>query len=300
MNRKKFLVILLVIFLVIYGGIVFYTNGLYGHSFSFLVKNYDLLPASIIATVKSPFLYTFAVDGILKEVGGMNETTSPYWWLNSGGKLILAEGLGKTVQGELPVTDKWRLAYLKANPLDTDNGYHPQNIFRLVTRSKWQNFTQEGYFLITKDNLSDSPNRNASNGLLFFNRYQDGQNLYYTGIRVDGYAVIKKKIRGVYYTMDYKPFISVGSYYNRETNPSFLPKNTWIGLKSEIKTNPDGTVAIKLYVDLNKTGKWVLAAGAVDNGKSFGGAVINSEGYAGIRTDFMDVWFDDYRLTTIK
>jgi len=31
-------------------------------------------------------------------------------------------------------------------------------------------------------------------------------------------------------------------------------------------------------------------------GKSFGGAAFMQEGYVGIRTDFMDVKFDNYKL----
>ena len=39
--------------------------------------------------------------------------------------------------------------------------------------------------------------------MLLFNRYQDGQTLYYGGVRVDGAAVIKKKLAGVYTTLAY-------------------------------------------------------------------------------------------------
>jgi hypothetical protein len=41
-------------------------------------------------------------------------------------------------------------------------------------------------------------------------------------------------------------------------------------------------------------------AEAKDDGKTFGGAAILNEGYAGIRTDFMDVEFDDYKIEVIK
>lgn len=254
--------------------------------------------ASAAATVSSPFHYAFSVDGRLSEAGNMDESTSPYWWINSGGYMYLKDGIGKTIQGSLPSLDKWRLAFAKANPEDTDNGYHPQNIFRMPTRSKWQNFRQEAYFKVVKDNLSASPNRAASNGLLLFNRYQDGNSLYYTGVRVDGAAVIKKKINGTYYTLSYKPFFP-GAKYNRDTNPNLIPKNTWIGVRSELKNNANGSVNIKLYVDNGKTGNWVLAAEATDDGRSFGGGAITASGYAGIRTDFMDVEFDDFRATNL-
>ena len=269
-------------------------------SFEKIVRGIILLPssqmASVAASVGSPFHYTFKVDGVLDEAGKMGDSSSPYWWLNSGGQFYLKDSIGKTVQGELGQFNKWRLVYNIANPTDTDSGYHPQNIFRLITRSKWQSFTQEAYFNIVKLNMSASQNRNTSNGLLFFNRYQDGNNLYYAGIRVDGAAVIKKKINGSYYTLAQKSFYNADAPYNRDTNPNLIPGQKWIGLKSEIKTNSDNTVDIKLFIDKDKTGNWILAVEARDDGKSFGGAAISNEGYAGIRTDFMDVEFDDYKM----
>src|SRR3989338_3479902 len=144
-----------------------------------------------IAATQSSFSYSFSVDGSLQESGSMDKSTSPFWWLNSGGLFILKDGLGMTIQGDLNAANKWNIAYASANPVDTDIGYRPQNIFRLVTKSKWQNFDQRVYFKITKLNMSESPNRNASNGFLLFNRYIDGDNLYYTGVRVDGSVVIK-------------------------------------------------------------------------------------------------------------
>ena len=253
--------------------------------------------ASIAALVNSPFYYNFKVDGTLSETGKMDDSSSPYWWLNSGGQFFLKDGISKTVQGELSQFNKWRLAYSLSNPVDTDNGYHPQNIFRLVTRSKWGNFQQEIYFKINKLNKSQSPERNAWSGILLFNRYQNGDNLYYTGIRVDGRAIIKKKINGKYYTMAEKAFYS--GVYNRDTTPNLIPENKWIGLRSEVKANADGTVNIKVFIDKDNTSIWTLAAEATDDGKSYGGAAILNEGYAGIRTDFMDVEFDNYRIKII-
>lgn len=295
--KKYFLGFLVFVFLV--GGIVVWQNSYFGK----IARNVVLLPsgqmASLAALVQSPFYYSFKVDGVLDEAGKMNDSSSPYFWLNSGGQFFLKGGAGMTVQGELGQFNKWRLAYFASNSIDTDNGYHPQNIFRLVTRSKWQNFTQEVYFKITKLNMSASTNRNASNGVLLFNRYQNGNSLYYTGIRVDGTAVIKKKINGTYYTLAQKSFYDSSVPYNRDTNPNLIPSQKWIGLKSEIKTNPDNTVSIKVFMDKDKTGNWILAAEATDDGKSYGGTPILSEGYAGIRTDFMDVEFDDYKIVKL-
>lgn len=285
-------------FLILAGGIVVWQSSYFEKIVRNVVLLSDRQTASVAALIQSPFYYSFKVDGVLDEAGKMDDSSSPYFWLNSGGQFILKNGIGKTVQGELNKFNKWRLAYYASNPIDTDDGYHPQNILRLVTRSNWQNFRQEIYYRITKDQLSASPNRNASNGLLLFNRYLNGNNLYYTGIRVDGTAVIKKKINGTYYTMAQKPFLS-GTKYDRNSNPNLLPKNVWIGLRSEIKTNNDGTVSIKLFADNGKTGNWVLVAETIDDGKTYGDSPILNSGYAGIRTDFMDVEFDDYAIRNI-
>ncbi len=261
-------------------------------SFSTLVGAYFFAPLAVSAvtatTVTSPFSYNFTVDGSLAEANVAEKSSSGYWWVNSGGRMYLSGGEGKTIQGSLPATDTWRVLYAATNPVDTDAGAHPQNIFRLVGRSLWHNFTQQAYFTIKSDNLSTSSNRNASNGLLFFNRYQDGSTLYYAGVRVDGYAVIKKKYHGTYTTLSYVKIFP--GTYNHDTNPNLLPKDTQIGMKTEVATT-DGKVTIKLYTDVGKTGVWKLVATATDST-----SIIDTPGFGGIRTDFMDASFDDYKI----
>lgn len=300
MSKYRYYIVGLALLAILVAGLfVVAQSSFFNRAVRYAALQQDKQTAAVTAAVGSTFYFTFKVDGILDEAGRMDDSSSPYWWLNSGGRFMLSSSTGKTAHGELPQYSKWRIAYAAANPADTDNGYHPQNIFRLVTRSKWQNFSQEVYFQSAKLNMSSSTNRNASNGVLLFNRYQNGNNLYYAGVRVDGTAVIKKKINGMYYTMAQRPFYNKGSPYNRDTNPNFIPMKKWIGLKSEIKTNLDTTVSIKLFIDREKMGNWVLAAEAIDDGRSYGGAVISNEGFAGIRTDFMDVEFDDYRAVKI-
>lgn len=252
------------------------------------------LSAAGSATVPSPYLYNFDQSGTLVEAGSLDSSSSPYWWLNSGAYMVFKEdsrgfGRGFTNFGELPSNNYWRELYNRNNPVDTDNGYHPQNIFRLTTRSQWQDARQEAYFVIRENNLSESPNRNASNGLLLFNRYQDGDNLYYTGVRVDGSAVIKKKQNGQYTTLAQVKGIYPGSYNNSD-NPNLLPKDKWIGLRSEVVNQSNGSVSIKLYLDKGWSGNWELVAETVDRKNP-----ITKQGYGGIRTDFMDVMFENYR-----
>lgn len=241
---------------------------------------------------------SFSEDSTLEEVGGINESTNQHWWVNSGAFLFVNSGIGSTLHGELPRSSRWQIDYKKYNASETDGGYHPQNIFRLITRSKWKNLQQECYYKIDRYILSKAKERSESNGLLLFNRYQDGDNLYYTGIRVDGFAVIKKKIKGQYFTMAYERVFP--GKYDRKKKPNLLPLHQWIGLRSEVSDTENGSVNIKVFMDRNRDGNWKLVAEATDNGKSFGGKVIAEAGHAGIRTDFMDVEFDDYRIEEMK
>ena len=162
----------------------------------------------------------------------------------------------------------------------------------------WGDSRQEMYFRITMIQESSSPNRNQSNGVWNLNRYHDENNLYYSGIRVDGKAVIKKKIDGKYYTMATKSLIS-NSVYNRDSNATLLPLNVWIGLRSEIITDNGGVVHIIVYTDIGRTGNWKKVVEAFDNGATFGKGPFENPGHAGIRTDFMDVQFDDYTITSL-
>ncbi len=242
------------------------------------------------------FLDNFTQDKTIEEAGAMNESKNAGWWLNSGAFLYVKDGIAATVAGRLPEGSKWQKSYKGYNSQDTDKGFQPQNIFRLVTRSRWENFSQIAYYRIKADNLLNSEFRSESNGLLLFNRYKDGDNLYYAGIRVDGFAVIKKKLKGEYTTLDYQR-VYLGDY-NRDTNPNLLPKNVWIGLRAEVQT-VNNVTEIKLFLDKNQTGVWELVAQAKDDGSETGDQITGS-GFAGIRTDFMDVEFDNYRIEAKK
>ncbi len=249
------------------------------------------------SSVGTTFEDSFDATYVVREMGSMNISNNRNWWVSSGGYFYSENGVGRTSMGALFPMDPWRVAYALANPVDTDGGYYPQNIFRLVSRQVWNNFTQEAYVRIARINMSASPNRNASNGILFFNRYQDAYNLYYAGIRVDGAAVIKKKLHGTYYTLAYKPLYQTDTAYDRDANPNVLPLHRWIGLRSEVRTDPETqAVTIKLFVDMRGIGDWVLAAEAIDDGRMYGGETIAQPGYAGMRTDFMDAEFSRYSI----
>ncbi|KKS85540.1 MAG: hypothetical protein UV60_C0007G0027 [Parcubacteria group bacterium GW2011_GWA2_43_11] len=243
--------------------------------------------------VTSPFLYTFNADGILYETGSMSESSSPYFWLNSGGKMLFKNGLGSTIMGALPASDRWATLYKSSSSVDTDQGKYPQNLFRLLTRSKWNNASQEVKFKIDKINTTNTPNRDGYSGILLMSRYLDGNNLYYAGIRMDGEAVIKKKINGTYYTLASKKQVFPGTY-NKSTNPNLIPEKTWMRLKSDVRTQSDGSVTITLSLDRGN-GKYETILTTKDT-KSYGGATLTKDGYVGIRSDYMDLEFDNFRV----
>jgi len=229
---------------------------------------------------------------VVQETKSMEESTDRHWWVNSGAYLKIYGAVSQTNHGELPQKDKWRILYASNNPLDTDNGFHPQNIFRLISRQSHQDFIQEVYFRLDKYRPSESPNRDMHNGMLLIGRYVDDDNLYYSGLRVDGNAVIKKKYKGRYYTLALKK--NIEGVYSRNTNPNLIPIERWIGLRNEIADNPDGSVSIKLYV--NMFDSWELVAEVIDNGTGTGGKAIRGQGFTGIRTDFMDASFMGYTV----
>ena len=230
----------------------------------------------------------------IPESANPNQSINAIWWLSSGAYAYIDNGVARSVQGRLASHDPWRLIFLASNPIDTDNGYYPQNIFRLVTRAETLNYRQEVYVRISRINLSKSPNRNESNGIHLFNRYQDENSIYYTGIRVDGFAFIKKKYRGEYSTLASSRLID-SPLYDRTDYPNALPLNQWIGVASEIRTLPDGSILIDMFVDRNRSGTWEHVATATDR-PTPSNPVISESGRMGIRTDFMDVEFTDYRV----
>ena len=284
--------ILLVLILIITGtsGLIFYLHPELNENF----RNASW-QTSMQKRIFGEFHDNFERTEILKETALSSESDNASWWLSSGGEMVVEGSLAKTLQQNLSVDNYWYSRYKSNNPTDTDGGLHPQNIFRLVTKEKWKNYTQQIYFMVNKDNLSQSSNRNSSNGIFLFNRYQDENNLYYTGLRVDGRVIIKKKVNGYYYTMANKVVLK-GLDYNYESNPNLIPKNIWIGLKSETINNLNKSVKIRLMMDLGRQNRWQTVLEVEDDGRSFGGPAIRKEGNAGIRTDFMDVQFDDYRI----
>lgn len=253
--------------------------------------------ASVALFAEPEWHYKFQSDGILEETGILSESSSPFWWVNSGGQLIIKGGVGQTFSGNAREDSKWNRAYKASSPSDTDLGAHPQNIFRLLSKNKWLSASTELRFKITRVHMSESENRNESNGVLLIMRYLDSDNLYYAGLRVDGHAVIKKKRDGIYYTLAEKQIFDSEAPYQKYTNPNLLPGQVWLGMRTDISTNSEGYVQIAVLVD--KGGGWQEVLNVVDNGGRHG-SIIKDAGLFGIRTDFMDLQFDDFKIFKIN
>ncbi len=264
-----------------------------------LNKNSPINNRNIVSQEMKIFQDNFSKDKIVEEAGDLNSSRDENWWVNSGAFLYVKNGVGQTIFGKLKKDNKWQKDYYDYNKQETDNGYRPQNIFRLITKSRWRNLQQEVYFNIQHYELSPDKHRSESNGFLLFNRYQDGDNLYYTGLRVDGAVVVKKKYKGKYYLLGYKKILK--GKYDRKKKANLIPQQKWLGLKSEVRTIKNNQVTIQVFVKLKEgQNNWQKILSVKDDGKKYGGPAILNEGYAGIRTDFMDVKFDNYKIRELK
>ncbi len=256
----------------------------------FLILLVTVLLVKTIVPSEPPPADLFSGTYILEEIYPSELSTSPDLWLNSGAYLYVENGQARTIFGPLDKYDKWRISYENYNSGSTDGGYYPQNIFRLLTRESYLDSSQELTFNIDKLNLSLDDHRNESNGVLLFMRYLDQDNLYYAGLRVDGAYVIKRKFNGEYTTLaDKKVFIGD---YERELNPNLLQTNKDMFIKTTIKTLSNGYPHIQLFGKNTSNDSWELILEHTDSESQ----AIKNAGANGIRTDFMDVTFVDYKI----
>jgi hypothetical protein len=249
--------------------------------------------AATATTVSFPWNYTFSSPGTLNQTATEPTSGSAYWWVSGGGQLIVNNGLGKTLQGDIPSSNPWNSVYAKSMAVTSDNGIHPQNIFSILLRTPSLDTDQSVSVQINKDNLANPENRDPWNGIHLISRWQDGNNYYFAGIRNDGHVIIKKKVNGLFYTLAEKTFF--GGIYNATTNPSLLPKNTWINLRKVTSTDASGNTRIQLYIDQNQSGTWTLALDTTDTGVQ--GVKITTQGLSGIRSDFIDMSMDNFKFS---
>ncbi len=251
--------------------------------------------AGVLAS--EPYLQKTPREYILSETTNPEKSSSESFWLNSGG-LFYPTGTssGKTIQGDLPSHSFWRVLYSFNNPKDSERGFRPQNIFRLVTKSKIADIEESVYVQITQSTQSSSVSRNESNGVFLMSRYSDANNLYYGGIRVDGAVVIKKKQGGVYTTLALEPYFE--GVYDRNNNSNLLPQGKWIGLKTRTYDIHNIATVIELYIDEEKTGVWKKVQTAYDVHLNSTNR-ISREGFGGIRSDFMDIEIENFQTRNI-
>ena len=229
---------------------------------------------------------------VLEEADEAKNSTSQSLWLNSGGFVVMSGQLGSSIEGLLPYFSKWRFHYALTLPVESSRGFRPQNVLRLLTQENFNDSTSHVYFKLNYYEKNESSTRNASNGMFLMSRYVDSDNLYYGGLRVDGAAVIKKKKAGQYLTLGYEPVIR-GSY-ERTLNPNLMPQNQWFGVRMDTKTVKDG-VELTLFLDLKERGLWQKVLRVTDDNDP-----LTENGLGGLRTDFMDVEFNNFEAKNLK
>ncbi|OGG41593.1 hypothetical protein A2837_00155 [Candidatus Kaiserbacteria bacterium RIFCSPHIGHO2_01_FULL_46_22] len=246
--------------------------------------------------IEDDWLFNFDSAGTLQEAASPELSSSRFWWLSSGGNLVIEGGTGRTARKDQSATNRWSLAYRLNNSLDTDSGRYPQNLFRLVSRDTAADADIAMSFRILSLNLTDTPNRDAWSGVFLFSRYQDSDNLYYAGVRQDGHVVIKKKIGGKYYTMAEEEHFRSYRPYEKDTNPNLIPGQSWLEMRLTTKNESDG-LRITLSIKDDSSTSWKEVLEVLDKGT--GGPAFDQPGHFGIRTDYMDVEFDNYRVNPI-
>jgi hypothetical protein len=86
-------------------------------------------------------------------------------------------------------------------------------------------------------------------------------------------------------------------HYDRDQNPDLLPHGIWMQLAATTVTNADRSVTVTLSIEHNGVSQEVLSA--TDAGRYDGTPPITGAAPQGIRTDFMDVRFKDYRIRAL-
>ena len=109
----------------------------------------------------------------------------------------------------------------------------------------------------------------------------------------DGYAYIQKKCLG---NTGGGTYSTGGTYYLLASKPNLdVPLGGWHKIAATAMTNPDGSVTIGLYRD----GALVLQA--VDHGAESGtGCAPLIGGHVGFRSDFIQYYLDNFRVSTLE
>jgi hypothetical protein len=245
------------------------------------------------------FYDRFDRRGLIQEAHSISESSDPNWWVGSGAYVYLGNGTATTIQGTLAKDDPFRLSFSSSkSSTDTDSGFRPQNIFRMVNRNIWHgDYTEELYFKYLRYNNMTATGKNleATNGISLMINYQDQDNLYYVGLRADGFSQIKKKIGGEYSENENPVQIFPGVY---KAYDNLIPQDRWIGLRALVEHKQDkfgnDMIYLSMYVDKKGNGSWEYVTSFLDQYRIF------KQGHTGIRTDFMDVQFKNYQVNPLN
>lgn len=241
---------------------------------------------------------TFPEELVLQESDSPETSADVCWWLNSGGSFFVRGGLASTMSGPAERSSRWHRLYAASDPVDTEGGLYPQNLFRLISKKHWLNARTSVEAFIESYNASMSPSRNESNGVFLMTRYYDEDNFYLAGIRVDGTAVIKRKLNGLYETIGQVAYTNPDAY-DRLRRPNLLPTGQWLSFAMEVTNESADSVIIRLDVSFDGE-DWHTLLTAVDQPSVLdGGEKLLSPSSIGVRTDFMDVRFRSYKVTVL-
>ncbi|MCA9308573.1 hypothetical protein KC980_03600 [candidate division WWE3 bacterium] len=210
------------------------------------------------------------------------------WNIVSGGILNIKKSVLSTNIGELNTQNPVYKLYQNKAPIDSDNGKHPQNLFKITTKRSYINSTQKITYKIKKLNLSDSPNRNNTNGIFLLSKYKNEQTYYKAGLRVDGNFIISRTLNGETQILAAKTYF-LGDY-DRTQTPYLINTSEEDLLKFETIETKDG-VMLKLYYRDTPKRDWFTMLEVFDPTDM----AIVSKGKNGIQTDFMDVEFTNYK-----
>jgi hypothetical protein len=161
-------------------------------------------------------------------------------------------------------------------------GWTDDFIFRMVTISRdqagekimWTDQTMAATLMIRRNKWDRKNEIENYSGLHVFFRYQDSDNLYVASARNDGQMTIKQKCNGTYETL------AVGKLPDRyldDRKEGRLKPGVWINLKVS---------AVGPYLTFYIDGEPMLNANSVSL----------EWGTTGIRTDNVEIYFDDLKM----
>lgn len=199
---------------------------------------------------------------------------SPDWQMTSG-SLFASAGAGWTGLPDRTAPDS-----------GSTNG-NDSAVFRLITR-RADFYESEVTFRLLNQSLTAWPTSPATawDGFHIQLRYVSQYNLYAVSVnRRDGTVIIKKKVPGG--PSNDGTYYNIGAYRNYP-----VPYGAWQAVRVTIRDNPDGSVALQLFVD------GIPVASGLDDG-SLGGPPIRQAGRIGVRGDNCEFRFDDFTVTAL-